>query len=118
MTMIEVIKDGIPVSSEIKFTTSSVFARNPKYKQHQIDGAEEDFLLYRGRNSAVSTINGYCLRTVSNQKILDDLCDGSILTINHPMDGTRTVKATSWHPGSMGVWIQFTLSVTEQINEV
>ena len=115
---ITVSKAGVPVSSNIKFVSASVFARGAKYTQHQIDGADEDFLLYRGRNSATSTITGYCLRSSANEAILDGLCDGSKLTVVHSVSGMRDVKATSWSPGAAGVYIQFTLAVTEQINEV
>jgi len=110
---ITISKNGVPVSSNIKFVSASVFHRGAKYTQHQIDGADEDFLLYRGRNSATSTITGYCSRTPQNEAILDGLCDGSILTINHSLSGTRNVKATAWSPGPAGVFIRFTLAVTE-----
>jgi len=111
---ITISKNGVPVSPNIKFVSASVFHRSAKYTQHQIDGADEDFLLYRGRNSATSTITGYCLRSSANENILDGLCDGSILTITHTLSGTRKVKATAWSPGPAGIFIRFTLAVTEQ----
>jgi hypothetical protein len=81
---------------------------------HQIDGAEEDFLLYRGRNSAQAVLSGYCKRTKANEETLDGLGDGSILRIEHSLTGTHYVTATSVSPGPAGVFINFTVSVTAQ----
>ena len=110
--MITVFKDGAAVSPDITWVTMSVMARGTKMVQHQVEGAEEDFLLYRGRNSAQGIINGYCHRNPLNEEILDNLCDGSVLTIDHSLSGVHHVKATSWSPGPTGTFIHFTMNVT------
>jgi len=112
--MITVVKDGQAMPERIKFVAMSPWTRASKYVQHQIEGADKDFLYFRGRNSAVQTITGYCPRTTENEMILDSLGDGSLLKITHSLTGVRTYKCTAVSPSPMGTFINFTMSVTEQ----
>jgi len=111
---ITVMKNGNPVPNTVMFATMTPYVRTTKLVQHVVEGAEKDFIYYRGRNSAQQTLTGYCLRSKANEEILDGLADGSFLEITHSITGTRRYICTAVNPQASGSFIHFTLSLTEQ----
>lgn len=116
--MITIRKNGTQISSDIKFTSMTPWNATPKTSTHEIDGADYDIIIYKGLKSATTGINGYCKRTATNLGILNDLKDGSLIEIEHSIDGIRygIVTALTPQPTAGGGFITFSMTVVEQPN--
>lgn len=113
---ITVKKSGTAVSSAIHFLTMSPWQSQPKITEHEIQGADYDILIHRGRKSRSCTLTGYCQRTQANELILEGLKDGSTITVTHDVEGTASGICTSLSQSADrgGLFIQFSMTVVRQ----
>lgn len=113
---IAVLKNGIAVSSAIRFMAMSPWDKAPKIVKHDIDGANFDIIHHGGMHSATCTLTGYCQRTAANVAILNGLKDGSTLTVTHDVEGTRSGICTALTPTASGggLYVNFSMTIVEQ----
>lgn len=113
--MITVSMNGTPIPSAIMFSAMTPWTATLKYGRHEIDGANYDKYVVKGRNSRTATITGVCRRTAANIGILDAM-RGSMVTVSHSEEGSRTGLCLSVTPAEStgGLYLTFTMTVAEQ----